>query len=64
MTPNDMIYDSVFKGCLQEGLTTHAAKDAAVMALEKYKKNQFDKPSKLVKQAITDAKRTFKKVKK
>ena len=64
MTPNDMIYNEVFKGCLREGLSNLAAKDAAVIALENYKKNRFEKPSKLVQQSISDAKRKFKKVKK
>ena len=64
MTPNDMIYNSVFKGCLKEGLDEYCSKDAAVIALQKYKNNQFEKPSKLVDQSIKDAVRKFKKRKK
>lgn len=53
MMPNDFVY----KGSLKEGCAESIAKDAAVMALQKYKNNQFTKVSTLIKQSIVDAKK-------
>lgn len=61
MNWNDFIYTQVYKGCLKEGIPENLAKDCAVMTLQSYKNNQFQKPSKLVEQAIKDAKKKFKK---
>ena len=57
MTQNDFIYDQTYKGCLAVGCDAALAKDTAVMTLQKYKNNQFTKPSALVKTAISEAKK-------
>ena len=57
MTPFDMVYNEVYKGCLAVGVDEFSAKDAAVMTLQKYKNNQFTKVSTLVKAAISEAKK-------
>ena len=57
MTPNDLVYDTVYKGCLAAGCNESVSKNAAIDTLQKYKNNQFTKPSKLIQQAITDAKK-------
>ena len=57
MTPNDMVYNEVYKGCKAAGCIELVAKDAAQMTLQKYKNNQFYKVSKLIQQAVTDAKK-------
>lgn len=64
MTPNDIVYNEVYKGCIRAGVAEYIAKDTAVMALQKFKNNQFDKPSKLIEKSIKDAKSRFKKSKK
>ena len=57
MTPGDMIYNETYKGCLKAGCDELLAKNTAITTLQKYKNNQFTKPSKLVSQSITDAKK-------
>lgn len=57
MTPNDLVYNEVFKRCIDAGCTNDVAKNAAVSALQKYKNNQFTKASKLIDQSVTDAKK-------
>lgn len=57
MTPNDLVYKEVFSRCVNAGCTNDMAKNAAVMALQKYKNNQFTKVSKLIDQAVVDAKK-------
>ena len=58
MTPQDMIYNETYKGCLKAGCDDRLSKDTAVMTLQKYKNGQYsNKPSKLISQAITEAKK-------
>ena len=57
MTPNDLIYNEVYKRCLAAGCIDRVSKDAATMALQKFKNNQFVKAHKLVDQAVLDAKK-------
>ena len=64
MTPNDMVYQETYKGCLKAGCDEIIAKDTAVMTLQKYKNNQFTKVSKLIAQSITDAKKLIVKKRK
>tara|TARA_R110000823_G_scaffold314099_1_gene442498 strand:- start:25 stop:219 length:195 start_codon:yes stop_codon:yes gene_type:complete len=64
MTPNDMVYNEVYKGCKAAGCIEIIAKDTAVMTLQKYKNNQFVKVSALIKTAISDAKKLNKAKKK
>ena len=63
MTPNDLVYDTVYKQCKAAGCDELTSKNAAVMTLEKYKKNQFTKVSALIKSAVTDAKKIVAKKK-
>ena len=56
MTPNDLVWDSVYKGCKKEGCDEIISKNAAIQALQKYKNGQFTKASKLVSDAIVEAK--------
>jgi len=64
MTPNDMVYNEVYKGCKANGCIEIVAKDAAQMTLQKYKNNQFTKVSALIKTAISEAKKLNKAKKK
>ena len=63
MTPNDMVYDAVYKQCLKAKCDEFTAKNAAVMTLQKFKNNQFITPAKLIKQAVSDAKKLMMKKK-
>ena len=56
-TPNDMVYDSIYKGSKAEGVDELTAKDAAIMGLQRYKNGQYASPSKLIKDAIVQAKK-------
>ncbi len=64
MSPNDMIYNETYKGCLRAGCDETLAKNTAITTLQKYKNNQFTKPSALVKTAIAEAKKLIVKKKK
>lgn len=64
MTPQDMVYNEVYKGCKSAGCIELVSKDAAQMTLQKYKNNQFTKVSTLIKTAISDAKKLNKAKKK
>ena len=64
MTPNDMVYNETYKGCLKEGCDEQLAKNTAIQVLQKYKNNQFVKVSTLIKNSITEAKKLKKKKKK
>lgn len=64
MTPADLVYDEVFTRCTKAGCSNDVAKNAAVATLEKYKKNQFTKVSKLIESAVVDAKKLIIKKKK
>ena len=57
MTPDELVYNEVLKRCHDAGCTVEIAKNAAASALDKYKKNQFTKASKLIEQAVVDAKK-------
>jgi diphthamide biosynthesis methyltransferase len=56
-TPSDLVYNSIYKGSKAEGVDELTAKDAAIMGLQKYKNGQYVTPSKLVKDAIVQAKK-------
>lgn len=64
MSPNDMVYNTVYKGCLNIGCDERLSKDTAVMTLQKYKNNQFIKVTTLIKQSIADAKKLIVKKRK
>lgn len=64
MTPNDMIYNETYKGCLRAGCDERLAKDTAIATLLKFKRHQFTKPSKLVSESITNAKKLIVKKRK
>ncbi len=57
MTPNDLVYNEVFRRCMAAGCAEVVAKNVAVATLQKYKNNQFTKVSKLIDSAVTDAKK-------
>tara|TARA_R110000772_G_scaffold105405_1_gene207068 strand:- start:436 stop:633 length:198 start_codon:yes stop_codon:yes gene_type:complete len=57
MNYNDMVYNSIYKGSKAEGVDELTAKDAAIMGLQKYKNGQYATPSKLIKDAIVQAKK-------
>lgn len=57
MTPLDLVYDSVYKGCKAAGCTEAVSLNAATTTLQKFKNGQFTKASKLIKDAIVEAKK-------
>lgn len=57
MTPHDLVYDTVYKGCLKEGCDELLSRNTATQTLQKYKNNQFTKPSALIDNAIKEAKK-------
>lgn len=57
MTPTDMVYNEVYKGCLAAGCDELTSKNTAQMALQKYKNNQFTKVSAMIKASISEAKK-------
>ncbi len=59
----DMIYNAVYKRCKGERCDELTSKNAAISACDDYKKNKFTTVSKLIVQAVTDAKKLRKKVK-
>lgn len=65
MTPNDLIYNEVYKGCKAAKCDELSSKNAAIMALQKFKNGQFVKATKLITESIAEAKKlTVKKRKK
>ena len=56
-TPNDFVWQSVYKGCKAAKCDELTSKNAAINALQKYKNGQFTKASKLVSEAIVEAKK-------
>ena len=64
MTPGDLVYDQVYKGCLKAGCSESIALSTAVQTLQKYKNNQFTKVHKLIKESITNAKKLIVKKRK
>jgi len=57
MNWNDTIYNAVYKGCLAEKCGEMISKNAAQMALQKYKNGQFAKATKLISESIAEAKK-------
>ena len=64
MNWNDMIYSEVYKQCNAAGCQESISKNAAVMALQKYKNGQFTKATKLITESVTEAKKLTVKKKK
>ena len=64
MSPNDLVFNETYKGCLKAGCNERLAKDTAISTLQKYKKGQFSKASKLISESITDAKKLIVKKRK
>ena len=56
-TPNDFVYNSIYKGCKAEKVDELASKDAAIMGLQKFKNGQYSTPIKLINESITQAKK-------
>mgnify|MGYP003633120001 FL=1 len=54
---NDIVYKETYKGCISVGVLPYLAKSVAESTLQKYKNNQFITVDKLIKTAITDAKK-------
>lgn len=61
MTPEKLVYKEVLERCVKAGCTSQVAKEAARITLEKCLRNQFTKPSKLIDEAVVDAKKLTKK---
>jgi hypothetical protein len=57
MNWNDMVYSEVYKQCKAANCSELTSKDAAIMALKKYKNGQFTKPTKLISEAVVEAKK-------
>jgi len=57
MSPEDYIYDQIYKGALKAGAGEKSAKLHAVLGLERWKKGKFDKTAKLVEEMIQSAKK-------
>lgn len=57
MEPGDFVYMQTYKGCLAQNVTEKTAKDAAVRALNDYRKGKFDgKVSEMIKKRISEVK--------
>lgn len=52
---NDFVYNQVLSGALKAGASQSSSRNAAVKALEDYKKGKFDKAIKLIETAISGA---------
>jgi len=65
MNPADFVYDQVYKGALAEKVNEGVAQSQAVIALDRYKKNNMGglKVGKFIKLMIQDAKSKAKKLK-
>ena len=64
MKPEDLVYKETLKRCLDAGVDEIISKNAADECLLKYKRNQFSKPSKLIDESVSTAKRVMKTKKK
>jgi len=64
MTWEDLVYKEVYKQCNAAGCHESISKNAAVMALQKYKNGQFTKATKLITEAVTEAKKLIVKKRK
>lgn len=56
-TPNDFVYNSIYKGCKAEKCDELTAKDAAIMGLQAFKNGQYSTPIKLINEQISKAKK-------
>ena len=57
MTPNDMVFNTVYKRLLAEGIDDRTSREQAIICLEDYKKNKFTTVTKLIDGAITKGKK-------
>ncbi len=64
MNWNDMIYNEVYKQCKAQKCSELVSKDAAIMALKRYKAGQFTKPTKLITESVAAAKKLIVKKRK
>ncbi len=64
MTPNDLIYNEVYKQCKEAKCDELTSKNAAIMALQKFKNGQFTKPTKLITESVAAAKKLIVKKRK
>lgn len=55
MTPSDFVFNTVYKGAIAKGANERRAKDAAVSALQKFKRSDFKKINDLVSGSIKEA---------
>lgn len=55
MNNTDYIYDQIFKGAINNGASERNAKDHAVMGLDDFRKNRFQKHGKLIEERIKAA---------
>lgn len=61
MEPSDFIFNQVYKGAMAKGVVERIAHNAAVIALDDFKKGRFSgKASKLIADRIAAAKRVQK----
>ncbi len=61
MNANDFVFNQIYRGCLAKGATERAAKDAAVMAMNDYRKGKYaKKPKELIENAIKKVKKVKK----
>ena len=65
MTPNDFIYNQIYKTCLAQKVNERVAQQHAVMGLERYKKNKFakGKVDLMIKEVVEQAKKQSKGLK-
>ena len=64
MTPEGMVWNEVYKQCKAAGCDEVTSKNAAIMTLQKFKNGQMSKPSKLITEAIAEAKKLIVKKRK
>lgn len=57
MTPNDFVFNQVYRGALAIKVREPIAKDVAIDALNEYKKGRFVKPTDLIRKKIAEAKK-------
>lgn len=55
MQSTDFVYRQIYHGALNDGALERCAHTQAVIGLEKYKKNQFDKAINLINEHIKTA---------
>ena len=57
MKHNDIVFDTVYKRLLAEGVDDRTSREQAMMCLDDYKKNRFATVTKLIDSAITKGKK-------